>query len=298
MELKDCAVCPRACHVNRTENECGICGVTGEEVMLARAALHFYEEPCISGKSGSGAVFFSGCSLHCIYCQNEAIQDARVGRPVPVFRLAEIFLELQEKGAHNINLVTPSHYSVQIQKALQDAKENGLNIPVVYNCSGYESVETLRSLQNVIDVYLTDYKYSDASLASAFSRAPDYPDRAKEALAEMVRQQPSCVFDNEGILKRGVIVRVLLLPGHVKNSAAVVRYVHETYGDQVFLSLMNQYTPMKTFKEHPELNRKVTAREYGRLIKAALDAGVSNAYIQEGKTQEKSFIPDFDYEGI
>lgn len=298
MELKDCAVCPRACHVDRTANEKGFCGVAGEAVLLARAALHFYEEPCISGTAGSGAVFFSGCNLRCIYCQNEPIRNARVGKPVPVSRLSEIFLELQAQGAHNINLVTPSHYPVQIREALRSAKAQGLRIPAVYNCSGYESAETLHALRDVIDVYLTDFKYSDASLAAAFSQAPDYPERAKEALAEMVRQQPQCVFDEAGILQKGVIVRVLLLPGHVKNSAAVVREVYKTYGDRVYLSLMNQYTPMKTFDAYPELNRRVTKREYGRLVSTALDLGVTNAYIQEGKTQDKSFIPDFNYEGI
>ena len=298
MDLSDCAACPRACHVNRIAGEKGFCRVSGTEVLLARAALHFYEEPCISGTRGSGAVFFSGCNLHCIYCQNEPIRSAKIGRAVSVSRLAEIFLELQEKGAHNINLVTPSHYPGQILEALMKAKSEGLAIPVVYNCSGYEGPEALRSLQDAVDIYLTDFKYMEEDLAAAFSFAKDYPERAKEALAEMVRQQPGCIFDETGLLKKGVIVRVLLLPGHVKNSQAVVRYVYQTYGERVYFSLMNQYTPMRTFEQYPELNRKVTKREYEKLIRTALDLNIENAFIQEGKTQEQSFIPDFDYEGV
>ena len=298
MGLSDCTACPRACHVNRTEGEKGFCHVSGKDVQIARAALHFYEEPCISGTKGSGAVFFSGCCLHCIYCQNEPIRSAKIGRPVSVHRLTEIFLELQEKGAHNINLVTPSHYPEQIREAVLCARTKGLSIPVIYNCSGYEGVETLRSLRDTVDIYLTDFKYMEKDLAADLSFAKDYPERAKEALEEMVRQQPDCVFDEEGLLKKGVIVRVLLLPGHVKNSQAVVRYVFETYGGKVFFSLMNQYTPMRSFERFPELNRKVTKREYERLIKTALDLNIENAFIQEGKTQEQSFIPEFNYEGV
>ena len=298
MSLSDCAACPRLCHVNRTAGKKGVCLVSGEDVLLSRAALHFYEEPCISGTKGSGTVFFSGCNLQCVYCQNEKIRNASVGKPVSVQRLSEIFLELQEKGAHNINLVTPSHYPEQILAALTKAKENGLILPIVYNCSGYEGVGTLKMLRDAVDIYLTDFKYMDAALARDLSHAEDYPERAKEALAEMAAQKPACVFDENGLMKAGIIVRVLLLPGHVKNSQAVVRYIYETYGDSLYLSLMNQYTPMKTFERFPELNRKVTKREYGRLIQTALDLGVEKAFIQEGKTQEKSFIPDFDYEGI
>ena len=288
MDLSHCTLCPRNCGKNRIAGEKGVCLAAGSEIYLARAALHFWEEPCISGKEGSGAVFFSGCNLHCIYCQNQHISNMEIGRPVSVRTLADIFMNLQKQGANNLNLVTPSHYALQIREALILAKQDGFCLPVAYNCSGYESTETLKMLEGSIDIYLTDFKYMEPELAEKFSHAADYPEAAKAALQEMVRQQPACVFDDRGMMKRGVIVRNLLLPGHVKNSKAVVTYLYETYGDRIFLSLMNQYTPVRTFDEFPELNRKVTNREYNKLIDHTLALGVSNAYIQEGKTQEES----------
>lgn len=298
MNLNDCTLCPRKCHKNRTAGEKGVCLAAGEQVYLARAALHFWEEPCISGQEGSGAVFFSGCNLHCIYCQNRDISDMKIGRPVTVSVLSDIFMNLEKQGANNLNLVTPSHYVPQIIEALDLAKEKGFTLPVVYNCSGYEGTEALKALEGYVDIWLTDFKYMDNDLAGKFSYAADYPERAKEALSEMVRQQPECVFDARGMMKKGVIVRQLLLPGHVKNSKAVVQYLYETYGDSLYMSLMNQYTPMKNFTEFPELNRKVTKREYNKLIDYTIALGVKNAFIQEGKTQEESFIPAFDYEGV
>lgn len=296
--MKRCTLCPRNCNVDREAGERGVCGVTGEGILGARAALHMWEEPCISGECGSGTVFFSGCSLRCIYCQNYEIAHAETGKRITVERLSEIFLELAKKGAHNINLVTPTHYTPEIIRAVLRARACGLTLPIIYNCSGYEKVETLKMLEGIVDIYLTDFKYMELDLAAKFSKAPDYPTIAKEALKEMVRQTGAPVFDENDLMKKGVIVRHLLLPNHLKNAKAVVQYVYETYGDQVYLSLMNQYTPLPQVRHIPELNRKVTDREYEKLLDYAIDLGVEQAFIQEGETAEESFIPSFSCEGI
>lgn len=296
--MRKCTLCPRECNVERKAGKLGFCGVAGEHIIAARAALHMWEEPCISGENGSGTVFFSGCTLRCVYCQNYDIARAASGKEITKERLSEIFLELQEKGANNINLVTPTHYTEQIIWAVQTAKKNGLHIPIVYNCSGYEKVETLRLLEGIVDIYLTDFKYMDETLAARYSKAKEYPEVAKAALAEMVRQTSEAEFDEEGLMKKGVIVRHLLLPGYVENAKAVVKYVYETYHDTVFLSLMNQYTPLPQVQAYPEINRKVTEEEYEELVDYAIEIGVENGFIQEGETAEESFIPEFDYEGI
>lgn len=298
MEENGCRLCPRECGVDRQAGKKGFCGVAGKGILAARAGLHMWEESCISGECGSGTVFFSGCPLRCVYCQNAVIARAEAGMEISVQRLAEIFLELQEKGAANINLVTPTHYTTEIICAVKAARCAGLVLPVVYNCGGYEKVETLALLEGIVDIYLTDFKYVEPDIAGRFSHAPDYPEVAQAALAEMVRQQPAPIFDESGMMKRGVIVRHLLLPNHVKNAKAVVKYVYETYGNQVYLSLMNQYTPLPQAEKWPELNRKVTKREYERLIDFTISLGVENAYIQEGETAEESFIPAFDGEGL
>ena len=293
-----CTLCPRECKVSRTEGKTGFCGVAGEEVYLARAALHMWEEPCISGEEGSGTVFFSGCPLRCVYCQNYNIANANTGKAVTRERLAEIFLELQEKGANNINLVTPTHYTPEIVWAVQRAREQGLTLPIVYNCSGYEKVETLRMLDGIVDIYLTDFKYMEKEMAKKYSRAEDYPEIAKAALMEMVRQTGVASFSADGMMKKGVIVRHLLLPGYLNNAKAVVQYVYETYGDTVFLSLMNQYTPLPQVEKYPEINRRVTEEEYEEIVDYAIEIGVENGFVQEGETAEESFIPEFNCEGI
>ena len=293
-----CTLCPRSCGADRAAGQKGYCGVGGTKIKAARAALHMWEESCISGSQGSGTVFFSGCPLRCVYCQNRDIARAGAGKEITVERLSEIFLELQEKGAANINLVTPTHYTPEIVKAVAEARDGGLTLPIVYNCGGYEKPETLRTLEGIVDIYLTDFKYMDAEAARRYSHAPDYPEIAKEALGEMVRQQPEPVFDEKGMMKKGVIVRHLLFPGHLKNAEAVVKYVYETYGNRVYLSLMNQYTPLPGMEKWPEINRKVTRREYDRLLDYAVELGVENGFIQEGGTAEESFIPAFDCEGI
>ena len=292
-----CMLCPRECNADRERGENGICGVSGTGIMGARAALHMWEEPCISGETGSGTVFFSGCPLRCVYCQNYDLARAEQGEYIKTERLADIFVELQEKGANNINLVTPTHYTLQIIEAFQMAREKRLHLPIVYNCSGYEKVETLRTLEGIVDIYLTDFKYMDVEVAKRYSKAPDYREVAKLALAEMVRQCPEARFDEQGMMQKGVIVRHLLLPNHLKNAKNVVQYVYETYGDRVFLSLMNQYTPLEHVEQIQELNRKVTEEEYEKLVDFAISIGVENGFIQEGETAKESFIPTFDYEG-
>lgn len=294
---KDCTLCPRNCHVNRLEGQRGYCGMDGR-IFAARAALHMWEEPCISGKKGSGAVFFTGCNLRCCYCQNREIALGSSGREISPKRLAEIFLELQEKGAANINLVTASHYVPQIVEALASARNRGMELPVVYNCGGYEKKETLELLEGYVDVYLPDFKYMEEALARELSHAPDYPDVAKIAIKEMVRQTGKCEFDKDGYIKRGTIVRNLILPGHTRNSLKVLEYLHETYGNEIYLSIMNQYTPVYHHEKYPELNRKVTAREYEKVLDGAIAMGIENGFFQDGETAEESFIPAFDYEGI
>lgn len=298
-----CTLCPRACRVDRTAGQKGRCHVDAQ-IRVARAALHMWEEPCLSGRSGSGAVFFSGCALGCIFCQNREIASGKAGLVISEARLSEIFLELQEKGANNINLVTAGHYVPQVIRALACAKSQGLRIPIVYNSSGYEKAETLRQLEGLIDIYLPDLKYLTPELAAAYSHAPDYPQYAMEAISEMVRQQPQAEFMPEDrteaspIMRRGVIVRHLLLPGHVREAKKVVGYLHETYGDQIYISMMNQYTPMSEKFADPNLNRRVTKREYERLLDYAAEIGVENGFYQEGATADESFIPEFDYEGV
>ena len=295
MKMK-CSLCPRMCQADR-EVTIGYCGVKNT-LRVARAALHFWEEPCISGEEGSGAVFFTGCNLRCVFCQNFQIARAEQGKEITIERLADIFLELQEQKANNINLVTATHYVPQVVEALKLAKERGLCIPVVYNCGGYETVDTLKRLEGLVDIYLPDFKYVDSERAKRYSRAENYPEIAKEALAEMVRQQPKAEFDERGIMKKGVIVRHLMLPGGIKDSKAVVKYLYETYGDQIYISLMNQYTPLPHVAEYPEINRKVKKFEYDRLVDYAISLGVENGFIQEGETAEESFIPAFTNEGV
>ena len=281
-----------------------------DRIKVARAALHMWEEPCISGEHGSGAIFFSGCTLRCVFCQNYKIAAAAVGKYITVDGLADIMLRLQDKHANNINLVTPTHYALHIAQALTKARDNGLRIPVVYNTSAYENIETLKRLDGLVDVYLPDFKYMDSSLALKYSHAEDYPEVAKSALNEMVRQVGSpCMYSDEdelvqsgyvedGVMKRGVIVRHLVLPGTTKDSKAVIKYLIDTYGDDIYISIMSQYTPFERLKKHPLLSRKVTRKEYNSVVDYAIDCGINNGFIQEGDVAEESFIPEFDYEGI
>lgn len=296
-KYEDCLLCPRKCGINRSTRQTGVCGVSSE-IKVARAALHYWEEPCISGKRGSGAVFFSGCSLHCVFCQNREISDGKEGKVISKERLSDIFMELADKGANNINLVTPGQYIPDIVWAVNDAKSRGMKLPIIYNTSGYENVTELKLLEGIVDVYLPDFKYMDSTLSARYSRAKDYPSVAKQALSEMVRQQPDVVIDNAtGLIQKGVIVRQLLLPGHVNDAKAVLKYLYDTYHDHVYISMMSQFTPI-ALKDYPEINRTVTRREYERLVDYALEIGITNAFIQEGDVAKDSFIPAFDCEGV
>ena len=292
-----CTLCPRNCGADRNHKQTGVCGVTSQ-LRVARAALHYWEEPCISGTNGSGAVFFSGCALHCVFCQNEPIAQGSAGIDISPQRLAEIFLELQEKGANNINLVTPTHFVVQIAQAIKKARRNGLIIPIVYNTGSYENIETLKLLDGLIDIYLPDMKYMDSSLSLKYSNAKDYFDVASKALDEMFKQVGKPVFDKRGIMKRGMIVRHLILPGMTYDSKNVIKYLYETFKDDIYISIMNQYTPLKQVEKYPEINRKVTDKEYDEVVDYAIELGVVNGFIQEGETASESFIPEFDCEGV
>lgn len=294
----DCALCPRRCHVNRAAGQRGFCGQT-TELTAARAALHFWEEPCISGTSGSGAVFFSGCSLQCVFCQNHNIAIGKDGRIITPERLSEIFLELQEKGAANINLVTGSHFIPQIVYALEQAKIKGLSIPIVYNTGSYEETASLELLDGLVDIYLPDLKYLSSDLSLRYSHAADYFEKASAAIAEMFRQAGTPVFDTKtGLMKRGVIVRHLLLPGRTADSKRLLRYLHDTYGNNIYVSIMNQYTPLPHVAAFPELNRTVTECEYEKLLSFAEKIGIEKGFMQEGGAAQESFIPSFDGEGL
>lgn len=295
--LESCTLCPRNCGVNRLEGQRGYCHETAS-LSVARAALHMWEEPCLSGKEGAGTVFFTGCNLRCSYCQNAEIADGNHGAYITPERLAQIFLELQESKANNIDLVTPTHHTPVIAGAISLAREQGLSVPVVYNCGGYESVETLRRLEGLVDIWMPDMKYGEQELAQKLSGAADYVEVSRSALTEMVRQQPVTVFDDRGILQKGVLVRHLVLPGHLKNSKKVLEWLWKNVSDQIWLSLMSQYTPLRSIPEHPELERSLTKREYEKITAYALDLGFTNAYIQEPGVAKDSFIPAFDLTGV
>lgn len=322
-----CDLCPRHCKIDRAVGQRGFCGMT-EEVSVARVAPHYWEEPCISGENGSGTVFFSGCNLRCVYCQNHKIAAGMTGKGMTVEELAAAFLSLQEQGCHNINLVTPSHYVPQIRMALQQAE---LGIPVVYNTSSYECVQTLQQMEGLVDIYLADLKYLDNTLAKKYSHAADYPETAKAAIREMVRQiggaeygygfkgggseavqgresnrlekgdvpskemtvRDATEYPDGALMRRGVIVRHLLLPGQVEEAKRVLRYLYEAYGDTIAISILNQYTPLPHVAAYPELNRKVTDAEYEEVVEYALELGIGHGFLQEGQAASESFIPEF-----
>ena len=288
-----CTLCPRRCGADR-ETSSGFCR-SGAEPRLARAALHMWEEPCISGSRGSGTVFFSGCSLRCVYCQNGKISAGNYGKTVSVSRLREIYFELIDQGAHNINLVNPTHWTEAVIASLK----GGLPVPVVYNSGGYDSVETLRRLEGLIDVYLPDMKYADGALAGQLSSAPDYPETAMAAIREMVRQTGPYVLDGDNLLLRGTVIRHLILPGHVENTLRVIDWVSGAFPPGTILfSLMSQYTPCGDLSAWPELQRRLTPEEYDR-CRAYLDtSGIEDGFFQELSSAEEEYIPPFDLQGI
>ena len=289
--LKSCTLCPRNCKINRYENV-GVCGANSK-LKIAHYSLHMWEEPVISGTSGSGTVFFSNCNLKCIFCQNKKISTLGYGKEISSERLSDIFIELQEKKAHNINLVTSTHYVPQIISSIKRAKHIGLNIPIVYNTSSYENVDTIKSLNGYVDIYLADLKYYDDSLAVRYSHCKDYFKYASSAIDEMYKQIGKFQIENE-LMTKGIIVRILILPGHIDDSKKIIKYLYDKYGDNIIISIMNQYTPLYHFEKFSNLNRKVTDSEYDEVIDYACSLGISNAFIQDGQTQDESFIPKFD----
>lgn len=307
-----CRLCPRNCGADRDAGETGYCGM-GSRLTAARAALHMWEEPVISGRNGSGAIFFSGCPLRCVFCQNHDIAAGKRGKEITVERLVEIFFELKEKGANNINLVTPTHYIPQLREAITRAKKAGFPLPFIYNTGGYEKPESLKLLEGLIDVYLPDLKYMSPVISRKYSNAGDYFSAASEAIREMFRQTGAPAFYREGnlsenveydgeeeniLIRKGVLIRHLILPGEIQDSKNIIKYIYDTYGNHVFISIMNQYTPLANVNAFPELSRKVTEQEYDEVVNYAIDIGVENGFIQEGDTAKESFIPEFDNEGV
>ena len=291
--LKKCDLCPRNCLVNRYE-KVGFCRAKAK-LKIALASIHMWEEPVISGRDGSGTIFFSHCNLGCIFCQNYKIRNG-YGKEITIKRFSEICLELQSMGANNINLVTPTHYVPLIRKGLIQAKNRGLIIPIVYNTSSYENESTIDSMKGLVDIYLADLKYYDDSYAKKYSNCNNYFEVATKAIGKMVEQVGSPIIHN-GLMKRGVIVRVLLLPGLLEDAKKIIKYLYETYHDNIYISIMNQYTPVDKYV-YEELNNKVAESVYDELVNFAYDIGVRNAFIQEGETQKESFIPNFNLENV
>lgn len=317
-EMRVCMLCPRACGVNRQAGELGLCGQS-DEIRAARAALHMWEEPCISGSKGSGAVFFTGCGLQCVYCQNRSIAVQGRGSVISVERLAEIFLRLQEKGANNINLVTACQFVPQVITAIERARSSGLRLPIVYNSSGYESLHTIQMLEGYVDIYLPDLKYRDTEVSRRYSHAPDYFEKAASVITEMVRQTGEMCFTDEAtgslrlgidayqersgqgedlLMTKGVIVRHLLLPGCLEDAKEIVAWLLSSFGERIFISLMNQYTPVADSRAYPQLHTKVSEQDYQALVSHAISLGIENGFIQEGESARESFIPSFDGTGI
>ena len=291
-----CELCPRKCHINRNINK-GICSNTST-LKVARSALHYFEEPSISGTNGSGTIFFSGCNLKCCYCQNKGISNDNFGINISVERLSELMLELQAKNANNINLVTPTHFVPSIIEAIKLARKRGLSIPIVYNTSGYESITTIKLLAGYVDIYLTDFKYFDNKLGEDLSKVKNYFEIASLALEEMYKQVGKNKFASNGMMTKGIIVRCLVLPTKGTDTKKIINYLYKKYQDNIYLSIMNQYTPVNHSDTFTFLNDKVSDSEYDNIINYALDLGVKNAYIQEGETQDESFIPPFNLEGL
>ena len=293
-ELNSCTLCPRECKVNRNNKELGFCRASNK-IKIGGYHLHMWEEPILSTDKGSGTIFFSYCNLGCIYCQNYQISHICKGEEISIECLSNICLELQEMGPNNINLVTPTHYIPLIKEGLILAKKQGLTIPIVYNTSGYEKVSSLKSLEGLIDIYLPDFKYYDNNLGK-YSNVSNYYDIATRAIEEMYRQVGKPKYNNELLIK-GLIVRHLVLPGHIEDSKKIIKYLYTKYHDNIILSIMNQYTPIKELK-YKELNRRVTVQEYNELIDYAYDLGVRNCFTQEEESQSDSFIPNFKGDSI
>ena len=295
--LENCTLCMRKCNVNRNKGIKGVCN-SNNSIKIARAALHFWEEPCVSGKNGSGTVFFSNCNLKCVFCQNYKISSEGFGTEITLERLAEIFLELQDKGANNINLVTPTHFVPQIIEALKIAKNNGLNLPIIYNTNSIDTLDTIKALDGYIDVYLPDFMYFEDKYALKYSKIKGYSKNALEIIDEMIRQVGNPKFNEDGIIMKGVIIRHLLLPGLLFDSKKIIDAIYKKFGDNVYISLMNQYTPMYNAKMYPEINKSINEKTYDSIVNYALSIGVRNGFIQETGTDSEEFVPNFNNEGV
>ncbi|OAA82998.1 radical SAM protein [Clostridium ljungdahlii] len=295
--LENCILCPRSCKTNRLKGSTGFCNA-GKNIKIAKVSLHKWEEPCISGINGSGTIFFSNCNLRCVFCQNHTISAENIGKEVSIKRLSEIFLEQQDRNAHNINLVTPTHYIPQIIEALDIAKSKGLQLPVLFNTNSYINAATLKDLKGYIDVYLPDLKYFNNKYAVKYSHAPDYFSYASKAIEKMFNQVGTIKFDKNGMVTKGVIIRHLMLPGLLFDSKKIIDYIYNTFGDSVYISIMNQYTPMYNSYKFPEINRPLSPKHYDSFINYCLSLGIKNAFIQESTSSSKSFVPDFNLEGI
>ncbi len=294
--LKKCELCPRRCKVNRYE-KFGFCN-SSDKLKISLVSLHQWEEPCLTGENGAGTIFFTNCNLKCVYCQNYKISQQNYGVEIEIERLAEIFLEQQSRGAANIELVTPTHFVPQIIESLKIAKSNGLKLPVVYNSNAYENLETVELLKNYVDIFLPDLKYFYDETAIEYSSAPKYFETAAAAITKMFELVGEIDFDSNGQLKRGLIVRHLILPNHRHESMKIVEWLYKNFGDKIYISLMNQYTPIFKSAQYKKLNRRLTTFEYDSVINFALELGVKNCYMQIGKTASENFVPNFDLSGI
>ena len=303
--LKKCSLCPRKCEVDRKNNKFGFCKA-GSNVKIAKASMHYFEEPCISGcrkkdgdnLRGSGTVFFSNCNLKCVFCQNYKISQEGFGIEISIEKLSDIFLKLQENGAYNINLVSPTIYACQIKESIIIAKKKGLSIPIIYNCSGYELVETVKMLDGYIDVYLPDFKYFDDEIAKKYSRVDRYFYNASMSILEMYKQVGSPIFDENGMIQKGLIIRHMVLPNNIKNTKKVLEWISENLGKEAFVSVMGQYFPTNIADKYEEINRKVTKKEM-EIVKLYIDKlGLTNGYIQKLGKNEERYVPDFDLSGI
>lgn len=295
--LKNCSLCPRNCSVNRVKGKTGVCRA-GVNPKVALASIHMWEEPCISGTKGSGTVFFSHCNLKCVFCQNFDISQQDFGKEISIEELAEIFIKQQNKGVHNINMVSPTQYLIQVKQAVSLAKQNGLSIPVLYNTNGYESVERLKILKGLIDVYLPDLKYAKNDLGQKYSGVNDYFEKASEAVLEMYSQVGAPIFDDNGIIQKGLIIRHLILPGQLENSKKVLDWIRANLPNDIYISLMCQYTPIYKAGDYPELNRRLRKREYEEIIDYFFEIGLENGFAQEMSSAEKVYTPKFNLDGV
>lgn len=292
--LENCILCPHKCGVNRLEGNKGRCKCD-DKLKIALASLHMFEEPCISGENGSGTVFFSNCNLNCIYCQNYEISSLGKGKEITIEHLAEIFLKQQKKNAHNINLVTPTMYVYQIIEAIKIAKSKGLNIPIIYNSNGYENIETIKLLNGYIDVYLPDLKYYTNNLSKKYSKVDNYFEIATKAIKEMYNQVGKAQFGENGLIKKGVIIRHLVLPNHIQNTKNILKWIKDNMPDDIYVSVMAQYFPTYKAKDDDLINRKLNKKEYKEVLNYLYSLDLENGYIQELGSHEEEYVPNFDF---